>query len=108
MDVLKMLQKAGLPANQRPSVAEQKRIRDEMWAKRSEEKMQVTYLGSCTDMMKEQFRVMLRNFDWSYEYSDDHRVWKRGSDAKARIDRLAGMYPELAEILRNHRGGRGL
>lgn len=108
MDVLKMLQDAGLPAKQRPSVAEQKRIRDEMWAKRSEENKQVTYLGSCTEMMKEQFRIMLRNMDWTYEYSDDYSVWRRGNEAMNRIGRLTRMYPELQEIYNQHRGGRGL
>jgi hypothetical protein len=66
------------------------------------------YLGKCTDMMKDQFRIMLKNMDWTYNYSDDHRAWKRGNDAMARINRLARMYPELSEMLAQHRGGRGL
>ena len=27
----------------------------------------------------EDFTVLCNNHDWTYEYSDDHSVWKRGS-----------------------------
>lgn len=30
----------------------------------------------------EQYRQMLRNHDWTYEYSDDHRVWTAGRRAR--------------------------
>lgn len=28
---------------------------------------------------------MLKNHDWFYEYSDDHRMWVRGKDQRAAI-----------------------
>ena len=41
----------------------------------------------------EDYEHMLKGFDWYYEYSDDHRVWKKGSegmrllrDAQSRLD----------------------
>ena len=27
---------------------------------------------------KEQYEHYLKNFDWFYDWSDDHQVWKRG------------------------------
>ena len=30
----------------------------------------------------EQFEKACQNFDWFYDFSDDHRVWKAGSQRK--------------------------
>lgn len=35
--------------------------------------------------MFEQLRKMLEKFDWSYEMSDDHSVWRRGKDAEEEL-----------------------
>jgi hypothetical protein len=29
---------------------------------------------------------MLRNHDWYFEYSDDHKVWQRGATQRAAIN----------------------
>ena len=29
---------------------------------------------------------LLQTHDWSYEFSDDHRVWKRGTDERNAIN----------------------
>lgn len=29
-------------------------------------------------MNLEEFEALLRDHDWYYDYSDDHRVWQRG------------------------------
>ena len=42
---------------------------------------------------------MLRNHDWYFEYSDDHKVWQRGTAQRAAInaeDERLGQ-PELVE-----------
>ena len=28
----------------------------------------------------EEYENLLKNMDWNYEFSDDHTVWKRGSN----------------------------
>ena len=32
-----------------------------------------------------EFYDVLNSFDWYYDFSDDHRVWKRGESGKAKI-----------------------
>jgi hypothetical protein len=31
----------------------------------------------------------LRNHDWHYDYSDDYRVWERGSNDRQRLKKIA-------------------
>ena len=33
---------------------------------------------------------LLRNHDWYFEYSDDHKVWQRGVTQRAAINAEAG------------------
>ena len=42
---------------------------------------------------------MLRNHDWYFEYSDDHKVWQRGTAQRAEINAEAERLgrPELVE-----------
>ena len=42
---------------------------------------------------------LLRNHDWYFEYSDDHKVWKRGVAQRAAINAEAERLsqPELVE-----------
>ena len=42
---------------------------------------------------------MLRNHDWYFEYSDDHKVWQRGVTQRAAINAEAERLgqPELVE-----------
>lgn len=37
----------------------------------------------------EQFETMCRQHDLTYEYSDDHSVWQRGSQSLAEVERFA-------------------
>tara|TARA_B100000925_G_scaffold290670_1_gene276436 strand:- start:652 stop:834 length:183 start_codon:yes stop_codon:yes gene_type:complete len=32
---------------------------------------------------------MLKSFDWYYVYSDDHRVWKSGSDKEDQLRKIS-------------------
>ena len=36
----------------------------------------------------EDYMDKLRKHDWYYEYSDDHGVWRRGSDERDQLRRL--------------------
>ena len=38
-------------------------------------------------MERAEFGSKLKNHDWYYGYSDDHRVWTRGRDAAGRLRR---------------------
>jgi len=42
---------------------------------------------------------MLRNHDWYFDYSDDHRVWRRGVEERNQIRKEAERLgrPELVE-----------
>ena len=42
---------------------------------------------------------LLRNHDWYFEYSDDHKVWQRGTAQRAEINAEAERLgqPELVE-----------
>jgi len=42
---------------------------------------------------------LLRNHDWYFEYSDDHKVWQRGVMQRAAINAEAERFgrPELVE-----------
>lgn len=37
------------------------------------------------------FYKMLESHDWTYQYSDDHRYWKKGSDEARQIDHVLEM-----------------
>ena len=37
----------------------------------------------------EQYVKMLKSHDWTYEYSDDHSVWKRGAEAHTKLRHMA-------------------
>lgn len=36
----------------------------------------------------DRYRTMLREHDWSFEYSDDHRVWRLGRLAQEQLEFL--------------------
>lgn len=36
-------------------------------------------------MTKEEYFHACKHFDWYYDYSDDHRVWKNGNARKAQL-----------------------
>lgn len=40
-------------------------------------------------MSIDRYRQLLRSHDWSYDYSDDHRVWKRGQTQRDELESLA-------------------
>ena len=107
MDVLKELNALGIRAKARPSIEEQKRLRDEaMQQRKANDVGTSTSTYKCSPMAIEQFKIMLRNHDWTYNYTDDHRVWKRGQQQHDRIQWLCNNYPELKSIYEQHRGDR--
>ena len=42
----------------------------------------------------DEFRKLLNAHDWTYEFSDDYRVWKRGTESHAQIHRYISNTPE--------------
>ncbi len=38
------------------------------------------YSKSLLELNEQDYVDLLKNFDWYYDYSDDHRVWQRGWD----------------------------
>jgi len=56
-------------------------------------------------MELKEFDTMLKNFDWYYNMSDDHRVWRAGEAANARIREVAktsDVHKELYEFWSKH------
>jgi hypothetical protein len=53
---------------------------------------------------KEQLLILLKNHDWSYSYSDDHRVWQRGSDSlyklKTILQEVKENQPDLINVVK--------
>lgn len=37
---------------------------------------------------QDEYLKALRQHDWYYMYSDDHKVWQRGREAAARIEEM--------------------
>ena len=37
----------------------------------------------------EEYKRLLSNHDWSYEFSDDYRVWKRGLAEREKLNKMA-------------------
>jgi predicted deacetylase len=49
-------------------------------------------------MELKEFDTMLRGFDWYYHMSDDHRVWRAGETARAKIVAAAKTSAEHREL----------
>jgi hypothetical protein len=49
-------------------------------------------------MNKKEFMKLLMNHDWWYVYSDDHRIWKRGTDQRTEIYNAMEDNEELKEV----------
>lgn len=55
------------------------------------------------------FKEACRTHDWTYNYSDDHRAWKKGSEQSANINSLFkqlkehGLDKEAQKIYDEHR-----
>ena len=45
---------------------------------------------------------LLRTHDWSYEWSDDHSVWKRGSDERQALRQMQTKCDEDYKIWNEH------
>lgn len=45
-------------------------------------------LGALGAQTLDRYRTMLREHDWSFEYSDDHRVWRLGRLAQEQLEFL--------------------
>lgn len=55
-----------------------------MWANHQE-----LTLTNGEQMTIEEFYKLLEGHDWTYQYSDDFSVWRRGSDRAKQISHLA-------------------
>jgi hypothetical protein len=56
-------------------------------------------------MNLKEFDMMLRGFDWYYEMSDDHRVWRAGEIARGKImeaSKISAQHEELYEVWSKH------
>lgn len=50
-------------------------------------------------MSKEDFIQLLKSHDWTYQFSDDHRVYKRGQLERDAINRIKSELGELGQQL---------
>jgi len=50
----------------------------------------------------EEYLKLLKSHDWTYEYSDDHRVWKRGSEQASKIRALGDKVDPDRELYKKH------
>jgi len=50
----------------------------------------------------EEYIKMLKSHDWTYDYSDDHSVWKRGSAEAAEIRRLGDKVDPDRELYKKY------
>lgn len=46
------------------------------------------------------FCITLANLDWTYEYSDDHRVWQKGKARMDHVKSIAANNPMLGRVFR--------
>lgn len=46
----------------------------------------------------EQYEEDLKNHDWTFEYSDDHRVWKMGWEEQKRLQAVRDRLDPANEI----------
>tara|TARA_R110000772_G_scaffold51719_4_gene118722 strand:+ start:2411 stop:2602 length:192 start_codon:yes stop_codon:yes gene_type:complete len=53
-------------------------------------------------MNKEQYIKALNAHDWSFEWSDDHSVWKRGNQQRADINAVRPILDEDYAIWNAH------
>lgn len=54
-------------------------------------------------MTLQDYYLMLENFDWFYEMSDDGRVYERGRKAEARLKEVAKTSPKHKEMFDSFR-----
>lgn len=55
-------------------------------------------------LTEEELYKILQNHDWSYEYSDDHYVWRRGSESLSKLklilQEVKENQPELITVIK--------
>lgn len=49
-------------------------------------------------LTKVEFMEMLKNHDWYYQFSDDHRYWTRGTKEAEEIQKAIDKQPEFHEV----------
>lgn len=49
-----------------------------------------------TLMSFNEYETRLKNHDWYFEYSDDHRVWRKGKDTYTALQFIARKHPVYA------------
>jgi len=49
-------------------------------------------------LTKVEFMEMLKNHDWYYQFSDDHRYWVKGNAEAKLIQAAMDVQPEFKEI----------
>lgn len=59
-------------------------------------------------MTEEEFRTLLKDYDWWYSMSDDMRIWKVGFDTTIRIQNICSTNPKLNTIYQEERKKMGL
>ncbi len=50
----------------------------------------------------EQFEKACQNFDWFYDFSDDHRVWRAGNQRSKVLDRAKNISAEHERIFNKY------
>lgn len=109
MDILKMLQDAGLPAKARPTYEESVRQYE---CARADRRAKVALDKSSHGIPCEEtifrFKEMCRKHDWYYGMSDDSRVYRIGKMQSDAIRAMMRKYPSLREIYREFSEGKML
>jgi hypothetical protein len=54
------------------------------------------------EMSEEDYLKLLKAHDWTYHYSDDHSVWKKGTETAQQLTMLAKDYANLEVMYRNY------
>jgi hypothetical protein len=50
-------------------------------------------------MTKKEFFYLLERHDWTYDFSDDGRVWKKGKDNETKLLKLAKDNQEFMKLI---------
>ena len=107
MDVLKMLQDAGLPAKARPTHEESMRQYECAKAdRRAKVALDKSTHGIPCEETIYRFKEMCRRHDWYYGMSDDPSVWRSGKMQSDAMQAMMRSYPSLREIYREYSEGK--
>ena len=60
------------------------------------------YLSESTTKMKKEYDQLLKNHDWSYQYSNDRRAYKKGQESWEKILELKNIVDKDSKIFNKY------